>query len=256
MDGLYVDTFGMPPIDDLSNNSALSQSTPNLYCTSPNKPAPCSKRKEKRPNSQLCRIFGSLYNRRGDDNESSGINKSALELAIRRARAVRLSPLSSEKEDDCHRITLEQNKSATNSPLQLASENEGEKLVEESRIVDEYWCCCSTGDCSCIYDCGDNRYCPHRARYDAGFWNREGFDRHSSGSCNCYCCCCEGNYGLHPSHDDYDDDDDVTEIEIEFGHILGLVKLWLTSATEWAKQIYIGSVMAVGLGQQRDDEVD
>ncbi|KAI3336720.1 hypothetical protein HD806DRAFT_528313 [Xylariaceae sp. AK1471] len=238
MDGLYIDTFGMLPLDDLSNNSALSQSTPDSYCTYTTKPAACSKRKEKRPNSQLCRIFGSIYNRRENDNESSGINMSALELAIRRTRAARSLPLSSEKEDDCHRITLMQNQSATNSPLWLAGENEGEKLVEEPRIVDESWCCCCTRDRSYIYDRGDNS--PHRARYDAGFWNREGFDR---------------NCGLHPSQDDYDNDD-VIEFELEFGHILGLVKLWLASVTDWVKQTYNRSVMVVGLGQYWEDEVD
>ncbi|KAI0424037.1 hypothetical protein F5Y09DRAFT_336099 [Xylaria sp. FL1042] len=243
MDGLYVDTFGMPPTDDLSNNSALSQSAPNLYCTYLNKPASCSRRKEKRLNSQSCRIFGSLYNQRENYNGSSGINRSELELAVRRNRAARLSPLSSEKEDDCHRIALTQNIPIADSPLRLAGENEGEKLVEESRIVDESWRrCCSTGDCSC----------------NAGFWNRAGIVRNSRSSCNCSpCrrCCCEGNYGLHPSQDD-DNADDVIEIEFDFGHILGLVKLWLASTTDWAKRTYIRSVMAVGLGQHRDDEVD
>ncbi|KAI1755890.1 hypothetical protein F4782DRAFT_551001 [Xylaria castorea] len=240
MDGLHVDTFGMLPIDDLSSNSAISQSTPDSYCTYPNKPAPCSRHKEKRSNSQLCRTFGSFDNRQENDTESPETNRSALELAVRGTRAARLSPLSSEKEDDFRRITLMQN-----------SEN-GEKLVEEPHIVDESWRCCSTTDCSCNYcscnyDHSDNS--PHRTRYDASF------DRNCRSFCNCCSYCCEGRSCLQSSQNDYDDDD-VIEIEIEFGHILGLVKLGLASATGWAKRIYIRAVMAVGLGQHRDDEVD
>jgi hypothetical protein len=161
-------------------------------------------------------------------------------------------------EDDCRRTTFMQKKSATNSPLRLAGGNEGEKLVEEPRIVDESWCCCCTRDCWCIYNRGDDS--PHKARYDAGLWHREGFDQDSRSSCNCYCCCscCEGNYGLHPSQDDYDDDDDddVIEFEFKFGQILCLAKLWLASAANWAKQTYIRSVMTGDPAQHRDDEVD
>ncbi|KAI0544481.1 hypothetical protein F4679DRAFT_576829 [Xylaria curta] len=200
MDGLYTDIFGMLPSDDLSNNSALSQSTPDSYCTYPNKPAPSLKRKKK---EILRRTFGSLDNRQGNDAESSGINKSALEFAVCKTRAAQ-SPLSLEKDDDSHRIALIQN-----------SENEGEKLVEEPHVVDE------SGDCSCIYDRDGN--ISHRARYNADVWNEED---HSP---RCYCC--EGNYTLHPSQDDYDDDDDDI-IEIEFRHILNLVKFYLVSATD------------------------
>ncbi|KAI0859988.1 hypothetical protein F4860DRAFT_525589 [Xylaria cubensis] len=217
MDGLYIDTFGMLPSDDLPNNSALSQSAPDSSCTYPNKPTPCS-------------THGSLDDRQENDVESSEINRSALELAVHRARATRLSPLSSEKEDDFRRIALMQN-----------SENEGEKLIEEPPVVDEVQSCCCTRGCSCIYNRGDDS--THRSKYDAGF------DPNS----HCCCCCCEGNYGLRPLQDNYGDDD---VIEIEFGHILALVKFCLASATYWAKQAYIRTKMAVGLGQHRDDEVD
>ncbi|TRX87884.1 hypothetical protein FHL15_011223 [Xylaria flabelliformis] len=81
MDGLYIDTFGILPSDDLSNNSALSQSAPDSYCTCPNQHAPCSKRKEKTANSRLGRTFGSLNNRQENDTQSSETNRSALELA-------------------------------------------------------------------------------------------------------------------------------------------------------------------------------
>ncbi|KAI1739545.1 hypothetical protein F4680DRAFT_448922 [Xylaria scruposa] len=246
MDGLYFDTFGMPPIDDLSSNSAISQTTPDAYCTYPNKPAPCSEHKGKRSNSRLYRTLENFHNRQENGTESSETNRSAsaLELAVLRGtRAAQLSPLSSEKEDDSRRTTLMQD-----------SENE-EKLVEEPHIVDEPWRCCSTTDCwcnycPCNYDLSDDS--PHGTRYDAGF------DRNCRSFCNCCSYCCEGRSCLQPSENDNDDgdDDDVIEIEFGFGHILGLVKLGWASATDWAKQIYIKAIMAVGSGQHRDDEVD
>ncbi|KAI0810628.1 hypothetical protein GGR55DRAFT_644755 [Xylaria sp. FL0064] len=271
MDGLYVDTFGTLPIDDLSNTSAPSQSTSH---------------EGDRPNSQSCGISGGLYDQRGNNNESSGINRSALELAVCRTRAARLSPLPSEKENGSHRAAPEQNK---------AAENEGEKLVEEPRIVDElcYCCRCHTSDCPCIYDYGANR--PYRAMYDADFWDRvaaalalllrelvipkirDGW--HREGQPERYqvpemmpeqqytdlevvgeedFSCDEGNYGLYPLQDDdaKQSDDDVIESELYVRDILDRVKIWLGWAKDRARQAYIKLITAVGLGQHQDDEVD
>ncbi|KAI1351779.1 hypothetical protein F5Y01DRAFT_281841 [Xylaria sp. FL0043] len=265
MDGLYVDTFGTLPIEGLSNNSALSQSTSH---------------EGHRPNSHSCGISGGLDDQRGNNNESSGINRSALELAVCRTRAARLSLLPSQKENGSHRAIPEQNK---------AAENEGEKLVEEPRIVDESCCCCRcrcrchcrTSDCSCIYDYRAKR--PYRATYDADFWDsvaaalalllrevvipkiRDGWHRGGQpemmpeeqytylevvGE--------EGNYGLYPLQDDdtKESSDDVIETELSVRHILDRMKTWLDWAKDRARQAYIKLITAVGLGQQQDDEVD
>ncbi|KAI0540604.1 hypothetical protein GGR58DRAFT_498957 [Xylaria digitata] len=188
-----------------------------------------------------------MYNRRENDNESSGINRSALEFAALRSLAVHSSsPLSSVREGDCHHITLKRNKSAENYSLQLASENEGERLAEDYRIVDERRSCCAAWGCSYIHGRG-------KEGYDASFSDREGFDWNSPSSCNCSCCCCEGNYGLYYVQDDGDND---SVIEFEIGHVLSLVKRWLATAMNWEKLAYFRLIMGLGSGQQRDEEVD
>ncbi|KAI1174517.1 hypothetical protein F4777DRAFT_579822 [Nemania sp. FL0916] len=140
MDGLHVDTFGTLPIDGPAKNSALSQDTSNLDGTCPNRRTSCWERGTDIPNSGLCRVFDSLYILPGNDDKSLGVNKSALELAIRRIRAARLTPLPSKKEDDHHSIALMEERSTRPSPSRLAGENKRENSADESCIGKAwYW---------------------------------------------------------------------------------------------------------------------
>ncbi|KAI0905087.1 hypothetical protein F4823DRAFT_628096 [Ustulina deusta] len=211
MDGLHIDTFGVLLIDDLSDNSEPSQSTPNLYCINPQKLVPCAKYKGKRPGSQLCWI-SSLKNGWENGNESSALNKSTLELALHRTRGVRSSSLLSEKEDNHYRTATGNKESAATSPLQLVDGNEEEQLVEESHNIIDVYCSSSRAqDCSCIYHRGD------------GYRNND----------------------LCPSQDEYNNG---YVIEIKIGHVLCLVKDWLALVINWAKQTSIRLAVALKLG--------
>jgi hypothetical protein len=233
MDELYANTLGIPPVYDLSNNAGLPQSTPGSYSAYPNKPK---------------------HNQRENDNNSSGVNMSALELAMRRTRAARFAPLSSEKGGNYHLIPLMQNESETNSSFRPAGEYEGKKSVEEPYVVNESWCCCCCKrNCSCIYDLSSNS--PHRGRNDDGFVNRGSFYQDSRGLCNCSGCCWARKRGLCPQQDDYHNED-VIKVEINFGHVLSQMNLWLNSAIDWAIGIFISSATPVGESQHWDDEVD
>ncbi|KAI2632917.1 hypothetical protein GGS21DRAFT_147474 [Xylaria nigripes] len=269
MDGLYIDTFGMPPIDDLSKNSTKSPCISNVYYVHPNEAAPSSTCKDTEPNSQLRRGFETLSGRRENEDENNGTNMSAFRPIMSQTRAARLSLSSPVKKDNwCHNI-LEQKRSAEKTLLCLACEEEGEKLAEKSRIRDEVWCCCYCDKgcccrdrgCSCSNDRNDSN--PYGTSYNSDFLTRKDCEWIFRTPCDCYCdceleckcydCCsgCQVNGGHYSPLGGYDDnDDDIIRIGMKLKSIqlLDLVKFWINSAADWAIQTYIRSGVTISFG--------
>ncbi|KAI0406851.1 hypothetical protein F4802DRAFT_556331 [Xylaria palmicola] len=244
MDGLYIDTLGMPPIDHQSTNPTLSQSTPDVY---PNEPALCSKSEEKRLSNQGCQLFQGDYKPRDNDDGSPVSPRSTFELPVRRALPALLSPSPPENEDDFRHITPTQNECATYLPSGPVIKNEEIKSMEEFIVVDKCLCFCDNRNCPCIYGhCGN---CPKGPKHYTRFLNRRYvFHRNPTVSYCCYGC-------LRPSRGD-DDNRVGGGAIIEPGYILGRAKLWLDSATDRAQRTYFGLVMAMGLGRHGDGESD
>ncbi|KAI1159272.1 hypothetical protein F5B18DRAFT_36996 [Nemania serpens] len=261
MDGLYEDTFGTPLADDgLSNDPAASRNTEEILPEN---------------NDQLWRMFERPCNQRGNDDESSGIKKSPLELAVRNMTRAggSLPSLRREMESSESCPALWGNISAEEAEaqdalLQMAREDEAKKVetvAGEPRIVDQRQSSCS----SCAYDYdydyeyddydysqssdgGHDGYQTNTAKRDDDLQSREGsdWDRRSSRNC-CSCRCgCRGNL----------DDDAIVGIIIEKAlrllgrYILGLVKTGLASAANGATWAYRSLVRVLGFGQEQAEE--
>ncbi|KAI0458574.1 hypothetical protein F5B21DRAFT_529068 [Xylaria acuta] len=237
MDALHFDTFGVAPVDDLSDTSVFCQSEPYSYCAPPNKFL-CRKCKTRKPGTPLCWKcwIASAQYRLKHFNET---NKSTLELALAcRAQTVLSLPSSKENGEGKSPIAPAWNGSINETLSSPVSKNQEEGVIKEPQAADVHWDGDSVEDLSCMLEC-DCQYCPHLATYEDGFWNEGSLNGNCCDCCDCCCseihCYCslqnKHNATNNSSNDDNNDSDEAIEIEVDLGRVLCAVSRWLSVKT-------------------------